>query len=177
MSDIIKFTNDKTQKLQVEKAISDFQLIVQKYAKTEKSLTVKMRNTMLVDMAQQDEEAEQDDTEGLQQKMLHANLKFENELLIEREQNVNLIESNVLDVNEMMNNLSSLLHAQGETIQNIGDVIEEGTSSVSCYCRVVIQLPVANFSNFNSRLLKVQVNLKRLPPARAVFVKKLYSFC
>lgn len=148
MSDIIKFTNDKTQKLQVEKAISDFQLIVQKYAKTEKSLTVKMRNIMLVDMAQQDEEAEQDDTEDLQQKMLHANFKFENELLIEREQNVNLIESNVLDVNEMMNNLSSLLHAQGETIQNIGDVIEEGTSSVSCYCRVVIQLSVANLSNF-----------------------------
>lgn len=131
LSDIIKFTNDKTQKLQVEKAISDFQMIVQKYAKTEKSLTVKMRNTMLVDMAQQDDEAEQDDTEDMQQKLLHASFKFENELLIEREQNVNLIESNVLDVNEMMNNLSSLLTAQGESIQTIADVIEEGTSTVS----------------------------------------------
>ena len=122
-------------------------MIVQKYAKTEKSLTVKMRNTMLIDMAQQDEEAEQDDTEDMQQKMLHANLKFENELLIEREQNVNLIESNVLDVNEMMNNLSSLLTAQGESIQTIADVIEDGTSTVSShYLGFLNQLSIANLS-------------------------------
>lgn len=105
---------------------------------------------MLVDMAQQDEEADQDDTEDIQQKLLHANLKFENELLIEREQNVNLIESNVLDVNEMMNNLSSLLIAQGESVQTIADVIEDGTSTVSSNHPVSLsKLSISNLSKFN----------------------------
>lgn len=128
-------------------------------------------------MAQQDDEEEHDDTEDLQQKMINANFKFENELLIEREQNINLIESNVLDVNEMMNNLSSLLSAQGESVQTIADVIEEGTSQVSSIRRVLIQHTCANLFKFPFRLQKVRVNLKRLPAVKIVSAKKSYSSC
>lgn len=50
------------------------------------------------------------------QKMLHENLQFEQGMLVEREQRVQQIEADVLDVNEIMRDLATLINNQGEQI-------------------------------------------------------------
>ncbi len=50
------------------------------------------------------------------QKMLRENLQFEQSLLVEREERVRKIEEDVLDVNEIMRDLATLINQQGEQI-------------------------------------------------------------
>lgn len=50
------------------------------------------------------------------QKMLRENLDFEQSMLVEREQRMQQIEADVLDVNEIMRDLATLINVQGEQI-------------------------------------------------------------
>lgn len=50
------------------------------------------------------------------QKLLRENLEFEQGMLVEREQRVQQIEADVLDVNEIMRDLATLINQQGEQI-------------------------------------------------------------
>lgn len=50
------------------------------------------------------------------QKNLRENLEFEQGMLVEREQRVQQIEADVLDVNEIMRDLATLINIQGEQI-------------------------------------------------------------
>lgn len=43
-------------------------------------------------------------------------MAFEQDMLIERESRVKQIESDILDINQIMRELGSLVHSQGETI-------------------------------------------------------------
>lgn len=67
------------------------------------------------------------------QKMLRENLEFEQGMLVEREQRVQQIEADVLDVNEIMRDLSTLINQQGE---QIGKFVEDllFVCLVVCYC-------------------------------------------
>jgi t-SNARE complex subunit (syntaxin) len=47
---------------------------------------------------------------------LQRELEFEQEMLLEREQRIKQIESNILDVNEIMRDLGAMVHEQGDTI-------------------------------------------------------------
>jgi hypothetical protein len=50
------------------------------------------------------------------QKSLQRELEFEQEMLLEREQRINQIESNILDVNEIMRELGAMVHEQGDIV-------------------------------------------------------------
>jgi len=50
------------------------------------------------------------------QKSLQRELQFEQEMLLEREQRIQQIEGDILDVNEIMRELGAMIHEQGDTI-------------------------------------------------------------
>lgn len=93
----------------LEKIVSEFHMIVQKYLQSEKSLTLKMRKTVLVNL---NEDSDDDDINLSQQQkqLMQANLNFEKELLIDREQQFQRIESDVIDINQIMSEISTLIH-------------------------------------------------------------------
>lgn len=45
-------------------------------------------------------------------------IEFEQEMLLEREQRIRQIESDMIDVNQIMKELSAMVHEQGENISN-----------------------------------------------------------
>lgn len=51
-----------------------------------------------------------------QQKQMQKNLQFEQSMMKEREQRVRQIEEDVLDVNQIMRELNTLINQQGEAI-------------------------------------------------------------
>jgi len=64
------------------------------------------------------------------QKLLQEHLEFEQGMIVEREQRVRQIEADVLDVNEIMRDLSTLISQQGEHIETIESVIEQTVGDV-----------------------------------------------
>jgi hypothetical protein len=50
------------------------------------------------------------------QKCLQRELEFEHEMLLEREQRIQQIEADILDVNEIMRELGAMVYEQGDTI-------------------------------------------------------------
>jgi hypothetical protein len=99
----------------LEKIVSEFHTIVGKYLQSEKFLSVKMKKTLLVNL---DESSDEDMNVSQQQKkLMHANLNSDKELLIEREQQFVSIEKDVIDINQIMNEISTLI--QGENSHNL----------------------------------------------------------
>uniref|UniRef100_A0A2M4AG94 Putative snare protein pep12/vam3/syntaxin 7/syntaxin 17 n=1 Tax=Anopheles triannulatus TaxID=58253 RepID=A0A2M4AG94_9DIPT len=127
-------SGDKQQKLQVEKLTSDFKNMVQAYSKSQQSIAAKMKQVLLVNASQADDQASGAGDGGMgdsssellqqqQQMQIQQSLQFEQQMLLEREQRVREIEANVLDVNHIMRELSSLTNQQGEAIDSIENSI------------------------------------------------------
>uniref|UniRef100_A0A2M4BW59 Putative snare protein pep12/vam3/syntaxin 7/syntaxin 17 n=1 Tax=Anopheles marajoara TaxID=58244 RepID=A0A2M4BW59_9DIPT len=125
---------DKQQKLQVEKLTSDFKNMVQAYSKSQQSIAAKMKQVLLVNASQADDQASGAGDGGMgdsssellqqqQQMQIQQSLQFEQQMLLEREQRVREIEANVLDVNHIMRELSNLTNQQGEVIDSIENSI------------------------------------------------------
>lgn len=112
---------DKQQKLEVDRLTSEFRNIVEKYSKSQQIVASKMKRVLLIHSTSiTEDEAEESgyrdqQTASLVQKQ--ADLQFESEILEERDQRIRQIEADVLDVNQIFRDLSSLVHDQG---QNIG---------------------------------------------------------
>lgn len=70
------------------------------------------------DIIRDSAESTNNNPEALQQrqKMIENDLQFEHTMMLEREQRVKQIEADVLDVNQIMRELSSLVNQQGENI-------------------------------------------------------------
>lgn len=72
---------------------------------------MKLKNTLLVSM-EEGEDDNNDDQSVNQEQMQsqnHENLRFENEILTERENRVKKLEVDVIDANQIMKELSSLV--------------------------------------------------------------------
>ncbi|CAD7080324.1 unnamed protein product [Hermetia illucens] len=132
---------DKQQKLQVEKLTSDFRTVVEKYSTSQQQIATKMKKIFLqsVHAQQQDEESASGvntmsaaDREELiqRQKQLQAGLQFEQDMVLDRETRIREIEADVLDVNEIMRELSSLVHQQGQSIDTIESSIDHTCADV-----------------------------------------------
>lgn len=129
---------DKQQKLQVEKLTSDFTHVVQMYSKSQQVIAAKMKQVFLVNAAQQDDLNRDSFSEGNQQDQLlqrqqqaaAQSLQFEQDMLLEREQRFRQIEADVLDVNQIMKELSSITNQQAEVIDTIENTIEHTVSNV-----------------------------------------------
>lgn len=113
LSSIVKFaSNDgsKTNRLMLEKLVEEFHLVGEKYLAAEKILDMKMRKCVLVNVGG----GEESDDENLnvshqQQKLKTADLVLENEVMANREQDVIKIEKNVVDLNQMMKEISTMI--------------------------------------------------------------------
>lgn len=86
-------------------------------------IAAKMKAILLINASQQDDLSRDangsSDTDKLfhdKQKTIQKDLQFNNELMKEREQRVRDIESDVLDINQIMKDLNSLVHLQGEAV-------------------------------------------------------------
>lgn len=116
LSSIVKFSSNsndgsKTNRLMLEKLIEEFHVVAEKYLAAEKALDVKMRKAVLVNVEVEDKSDDESTTlSHQQQKLINAEIKFENQILAKREERMNTIESSVIDINQMMNEISTLIH-------------------------------------------------------------------
>lgn len=135
---VVVRSGDKQQKLQVEKLTSDFTHVVQMYSKSQQIIAAKMKQVFLVSASQQDdinrdsfsEGNQQDQLLQRQQQVVAQSLQFEQDMLLEREQRFRQIEADVLDVNQIMKELSSITNQQAEVIDTIENTIEHTVSNV-----------------------------------------------
>lgn len=132
---------DKQQKLQVEKLTSDFKHVLQMYSKSQQVIATKMKQVLLINASQHDDVNRDSSgfSEGVsqeqllrqqQQQQIQQSLQFEQDMLLEREQRFRQIEADVLDVNQIMKELSSLTQQQGELVDTIENTIEYTVSNV-----------------------------------------------
>lgn len=67
-------------------------------------------------MPVEENDEEENDTDQQKQAQLAREMAFEQDMLLERETRVRQIESDILDINQIMRELGSLVHTQGEVI-------------------------------------------------------------
>lgn len=127
---------DKHQRLQVEKLTSEFRDVVEHYSRSQKEIAAKMKGILLINASQSDDlnqQATNTDTD-LQfhqaQKQVQQNLEFEKGMLQERESRIRQIEDDVLDVNQIMKELSLLINQQGDGIETIEGSIDHTASNI-----------------------------------------------
>lgn len=114
---------DKQQKLEVDRLTFEFKTIVEKYSRSQQVVATKMKQVFLVNAAaqeqdwrQSDEQNEASDRASIMQQQTQQDLQLEEERMRDREQQIQQIESDVLDVNKIFRDLSSMVHNQGEVI-------------------------------------------------------------
>lgn len=114
---------DKQQKLEVDRLTHEFKTIVEKYSKSQQVVAAKMKQVFLVNAAAQqqdlmsaEEQIEASDRASMMQHQTQQELKLQEDRLIDREQQIRQIESDVLDVNKIFKDLSSIVHDQGQVV-------------------------------------------------------------
>lgn len=131
LNSIIRFSStEKAQKIQSEKLISEFHLVVQKFLQSEKSLNSKIRKALLVNVNDEDDLQQPQASSSSQQQLLAKDLRFENELALEREQNINKIEDDVQEIAQIMSEISTLIHSQSDNIETIENQVADVESNV-----------------------------------------------
>ncbi|KAF2902845.1 hypothetical protein ILUMI_03339 [Ignelater luminosus] len=119
---------EKQKELQVSKLTDNFTEAVAKYHGIQKQIASKMKANLLI--AANIEESASGEP-GLQQQLqLSRELAFEQDMLIDREARIRQIEADVLDVNQIMRELSALVHEQGEHVDTIENSIDRATGHV-----------------------------------------------
>ncbi len=111
-------------RMRVTRLTSDFQQSVQRFNSVQKQIVAKMKTTALPtanNAALMDEESQHQallEAEAAQQAQLRLQqqLEFEQGLLLEREDRVRQIESDIVDCNDIMRDLAVLVNEQAETV-------------------------------------------------------------
>lgn len=136
---------DKQQKLNVDKLTSDFKELVNLYSKLQNVIPItritltwliltrphpqdvasKMKVHMLQNASQLDDQNSdalnqsnitEQQYQQQQQQLISRNLEFENSMALERAQRVENIERDVLDINQIMVDLSTMIDEQADDI-------------------------------------------------------------
>ncbi|KAF5281980.1 hypothetical protein FQA39_LY00504 [Lamprigera yunnana] len=119
---------DKQKDFQVSKLTENFTEAMAKYHSMQKLVASKMKAHLLV--VSTPDQSSFEDVNTQQQIQLSRELAFEQDLLLDRESRIQQIESDILDVNQIMRELSVLVHEQGETVDTIENSIERATGHV-----------------------------------------------
>ncbi|XP_065158550.1 syntaxin-12 [Atheta coriaria] len=124
---------DKAQKLQLERLTESFKEVIARYSATQKKVADKLKSNFLVraniEYENVVENADQFQQQQQQQQVLH-DMAFENDMHLDREMRIRQIEADVIDVNQIMRELGSLVHEQGQTIDTIENSIDYATGHV-----------------------------------------------
>ncbi|CAB3359264.1 Hypothetical predicted protein [Cloeon dipterum] len=127
----------KPQRLQFERLQTEFKEAIKRYGQMQNQVALRLRAHALQPTHSLDDEYEQDNEleERAQliakQKQMQRELDYEKDMLQEREKRIKQIEEDVLDVNEIMRELSAMVHDQGEVVANIEDNIERVHTDVN----------------------------------------------
>lgn len=122
----------REEKNRERKLRSDFETAIKQYSNLQNEIVAKMKTTLLRVESYTPSVAETDDAganlidqeaEKQAQLQLQQNLEFEQGLLIEREEKIRQIESDILDVNSIMKELGAMVNEQGNVV---GRVISNG---------------------------------------------------
>lgn len=79
---------------------------------------------------QHEEENTDEDLNSLKQQQLSRELQFEQEMMVEQQARISQIEADIIDVNQIMRELSSMVYQQGEVIDDIESCIENATGNI-----------------------------------------------
>ena len=104
----------------MEKLEENFKEAITRYYSLQKDLANKQKSNLLVSVSIENDYTPEEESEQQRQAQLARELAFEQDMLLEREARIKQIEADVLDVNEIMRELGSLVYAQTETIGRLG---------------------------------------------------------
>ncbi|XP_074037650.1 syntaxin 13 [Leptinotarsa decemlineata] len=127
---LIVAKGDKHKLLQVEKLEGNFKDTVGRYYKLQKEVANKQKSHLLLQEYVTSENASGEDLEQERQAQKTREMAFEQDMLLERESRIRQIESDILDVNQIMRELGSLVHVQGETIDSIENSIDHAVGNI-----------------------------------------------
>jgi len=136
LASVARTAGDRMFHLQVERLKSEFEKSLQRYSSLQKDVAAKMKSTLPFNHWEEnvapnpnndlDEVAEQRHQKLQELKQV----EFEQEMLIERELRVRQIESDMIDVSQIMRELSAMVQEQGENINSIENNIDRAGSHV-----------------------------------------------
>ncbi|XP_039486464.1 syntaxin-12 [Drosophila santomea] len=123
---------DRQQKLQLEKLTREFHGVVEKYSNLQRRISSAMRQTLQQAQEFARETAEANDRAEFlgQQRWELSRLQQEHDMLGDRQRQVEQIESDIIDVNQIMTQLSGLVHDQGQQMDFIENSIEQTAANV-----------------------------------------------
>ncbi|CAG9763041.1 unnamed protein product [Ceutorhynchus assimilis] len=123
--------NDKQRILQVDKLESDFKETISRYHTLQKELADKQKSNLLLATNIDSPGSEGEESPTIQRQMqLAREMQFEQEMMLEREERVKQIEGDVLDINQIMRELGSMVHDQGQTVDTIENSIDHAVGNV-----------------------------------------------
>lgn len=113
---------DRQQKIEVNQLASNFKDIVEKYSKSQQVIAAKMKQVLLVNPTQYDDDIDEETRASRASRIAsmqaqeQRDLEFEQEMALEREKQMRQIEADVIDVHKIFENLNVLVNVQGEQI-------------------------------------------------------------
>ncbi|XP_043268589.1 syntaxin-7 [Venturia canescens] len=147
---------DKQLKLQIEKLTADFADALQRYSDMQKSIADKTKRHILTSLNNVDNhvddgdnsekqsliQAQLDEERGAEQRAL----EFDHGLILEREDRIRRTEGEILDVNQIMRELSVLVYQQGDMVDTIENSIENVHGNVEAGAQELVKA-----SNYQSQ--------------------------
>ncbi|XP_066592834.1 syntaxin-12 [Prorops nasuta] len=138
---------DKQQKLQIEKLTTDFKDALQRYSDMQKSIAEKSKRYRLITTSSDNLPDDSDEAEHQRLLQVHEDehrgtqrtLEFQHGLFIEREDRIRQIEGDILDVNQIMRDLATLVYQQGDNINSIENQIENVQGNVEMGAQELIK--------------------------------------
>uniref|UniRef100_A0A336MRT9 CSON005416 protein n=1 Tax=Culicoides sonorensis TaxID=179676 RepID=A0A336MRT9_CULSO len=127
---------DRQQKIDVGQLASNFKDIVEKYSKSQQVIAAKMKQVLLVNPTQYDDDLDEQTRESRASRIAslqaqeQRDLEFEQEILLEREKQMKKIEADVIDVHKIFSDLNTIVQVQGESIDTIENTIESTAGNV-----------------------------------------------
>lgn len=126
---IIIQKGDKQKEFQINKLTDNFTEAMAKYHSMQKLVASKMKANLLLVHSPENASVEEASSQS-EQLQLSKQLAFEQDLLLDRESRIKQIESDVIDVNQIMRELSALVHEQRETVDTIENSIDHAVGNV-----------------------------------------------
>ncbi|KAK7078473.1 Syntaxin-7 [Halocaridina rubra] len=130
---------DKERRVRSERLQTEFQAAATRFSDIQKKMMNIMRTAPLPkDMVAVEQDAEAAATEEIirREQMLAdkkkeiKDLEFETAMQLEREQSIRQLETDIIDINEVMRDLSAMVTSQGEIIDSIEDNVESAHGHV-----------------------------------------------
>ncbi|KAH8370798.1 hypothetical protein KR093_005029 [Drosophila rubida] len=144
---------DRQQKLQLEKLTREFHTVVDKYSTQQKRISEATRHSYQLSVEAEREAEMSAQTELLQQqRQEQAGLQQQHDLMLERQRQVEQIEADILDVNVIMNKLSTMVVEQREVVDTIGTNVENSAAMVE-EGRIQLQKAAASRNSHRRKIL------------------------